>query len=338
MTALREYEKLEATGLWRETLETQRREVFVGFGNTSLMIRNKADEALSHWSLPAVQRLNPGQMPALYAPNSEASETLEIEDQTMVEAIEKVRTSIERRRPHPGRLRLAVFLGLTVTIAALGIFWLPGALERHTVGVVPYEKRLLIGQALLANITRLSGKPCETLSGAAAREKLTRRLFENEPGQLVIVPDGIAKSALLPGRFVLLNKALVEDFEGPEVVAGYVQLELARASIQDPLGRMLSYLGGLASFRLLTTGEVKAEDLRAYAQYLLTAPAPMPPNGVILARFKAAGFSSSPLAYEIDTSGETTLALIESDPYRNTPHPPLLSDSSWVSLQSICGG
>jgi len=338
MTALREYEKLEATGLWRETLATQRRGVYVSFGNTSLMICNQADEALSHWSLPAVQRLNPGQMPALFAPNSEASETLEIEDQTMVDAIEKVRASIDRRRPHPGRLRLAVFLGLSATIAALGIFWLPGALERHTVGVVPYEKRLLIGQALLANIIRLSGKPCDTASGAVARERLALRLFGKSSGRLVIVSGGITKSALLPGRFVLLNKALVEDFEGPEVVAGYVQLELARASMQDPLGRMLSFLGGLASFRLLTTGEVKDDDLRAYAQHLLTTPAPMPPDDVILARFKAAGFSSSPLAYEIDITGETTLALIESDPYRNTPHPPLLSDSSWVSLQSICGG
>ena len=44
MTALRKYEKLEATALWRETLATQRREVYVSFGDTSLVIRNQADD------------------------------------------------------------------------------------------------------------------------------------------------------------------------------------------------------------------------------------------------------------------------------------------------------
>jgi len=338
MTALKEYEKLEATGLWRETLATQRREVYVAFGDTSVMIKNQADEPLSHWSLAAVERINPGKMPAIFSPNADASETLEIEDEIMVAAIEKVRSAINRRRPHPGRVRLAVFLGLSVTIAALGIFWLPGALERHTVKVVPFEKSVDIGRALLAEITRLSGKACSTTSGAVARNKLSARLFGSGHGQLVIVSQGITKSALLPGRFVLLNKTLVEDFEGPEVAAGYVELELARAQAEYPLSRMLSYLGGLASFRLLTTGEVQSEDLRNYAQYLLTAPAPLPDQAALLARFEQAGFASSPLAYELDFSGESTLRLIEADPFRNKPYPALLSDSDWVSLQGICGG
>lgn len=337
MTALKQYEKLESTALWRETLATQRREVYVTFGDTSLMIRNKANDPLSHWSLPAVQRLNPGKMPALFAPNPDASETLEIEDTTMVEAIEKVRAAIDRRRPHPGRLRLAILISLTALILLLGVFWLPTALRNHTVGIVPYEKRLLLGRALLANITRLSGKACSTPAGAAARDKLASRLFGADKGRIVILSQGTSKSALLPGRIVLLNKTLVEDFEGPEVAAGYVELELALAETKDPLARMLTYLGGLASFRLLTTGEVEAEDLRKYSEYLLTAKAEMPSNQVLLTRFANAGFSSSPLAYELDPSGETTLTLIEADPFRNAKTAPLLSDSDWVSLQGICG-
>lgn len=337
MTALKQYEKLESTALWRETLATQRREVYVNFGDTSLMIRNKADDPLSHWSLPAVQRLNPGKMPAVFAPNSDASETLEIEDTTMVEAIEKVRAAIDRRRPHPGRLRLVILASLTGVILLLGVFWLPAALRNHTVGVVPYEKRLLLGRALLANMTQLSGKACTTPAGAAARDKLASRLFGTGKGRIVILSQGTSKSALLPGRIVLLNKTLVEDFEGPEVVAGYVELELTRAETQDPLARMLAYLGGLASFRLLTTGEVKVEDLRKYSEYLLTAKSDIPSSQMLLARFSAAGFSSSPLAYELDPSGETTLTLIEADPFRNAKTAPLLSDADWVSLQGICG-
>jgi len=337
MTALKEFEKLEATGLWRETLATQRREVYVSFGDTSLIIKNKADDPLSHWSLPAVHRINPGKMPALYAPNSDASETLEIEDSTMVGAIEKVRAAIERRRPHPGRLRLATFLALTVVVLALGIFWLPGALEKHTVEVVPFEKRVQIGRALLSNISQLSGRSCSTTAGNIARKKLGLRLLGDDQRQLVILSDGITKSALLPGGIFLLNKSLVEDFESPEVAAGYVELELARRTQVDPLARMLTYLGGLSSFRLLTTGEVSHDDLRDYAQYLLTAEPAMPPTALLLAQFEKAGFSSAPFAYAMDISGETTLPLIEADPFRNQPYQPLLSDADWINLQGICG-
>ncbi|MGL4279888.1 MAG: hypothetical protein ACRCS0_05955, partial [Albidovulum sp.] len=65
MTALREYQRLESTGLWRDAPGAQKREVFVAFGDATLVISEaKSHRPLTHWSLPAIQRLNPGQMPA----------------------------------------------------------------------------------------------------------------------------------------------------------------------------------------------------------------------------------------------------------------------------------
>ncbi|MCA8869914.1 MAG: hypothetical protein KDA67_14765 [Rhodobacteraceae bacterium] len=337
MTALKQFEKLESTALWRETLATQRREVIVSFGNASLVIRNNRDEPLSHWSLPAVERLNPGKSPALYAPNLDASETLEIEDQTMIEAIEKIRAAIQRRRPHPGRLRLAVFLGLSLAVVALLVFWLPGALERHTARVVPFETRQQIGREVLGQIMRLTGKACSSSLGDRALRNLERRLLDKRKGRIVILADGIAKSAHLPGGFILLNKVLLEDSEQAEIAGGYVLLEQLRADQRDPLRDLLANAGSRATFRLLTTGKIDDAALKSYAQYVLTAEAPMPQDPDLLARFSRAGFASSPLAYEIDISGETTLGLIEADPYLNKPYQPLLSDADWVSLQGICG-
>jgi len=337
MTALKQYEKLEAPGLWRESLATQRREVYVSFGDTSLVIRNQAEEPLAHWSLPAVQRLNPGQEPAVYSPNADANETLEIDDSTMIEAIEKVRSAIEKRRPHPGRLRLVILASIVAVIAALGVFWLPGALERHTVRVVPFETRQQIGEQVLTHITRLTGKACSNPLGDRALTSLTTRLLANPRGRVLVLADGITKSASLPGGIILLNKVLVEDHEQPEVAAGYIVLEQLRSSAVDPLSRLLKHAGGVATFRLLTTGSIDDAALRAFAQYVLTAPSEMPSDSMLLARFKSARFSSSPLAFEIDISGETTLPLIEADPFGNQSYTPLLSDANWVSLQGICG-
>ncbi len=69
MTALKKYQKLESTGLWRESARGQRREVIVNFGEASLVLSDpRSENALSHWSLPAVERLNPGEMPATLRP------------------------------------------------------------------------------------------------------------------------------------------------------------------------------------------------------------------------------------------------------------------------------
>ena len=338
MTALKQYEKIEAPGLWRETATSQRREVYVSFGNTSLVVHNNNEDVLSHWSLPAIQRLNPGKLPALFSPSPDTSETLEIDDSTIVDAIEEVRAAIERRRPHPGRLRLFIFAALTLSILALAYFWLPGALERHTIRVVPPETRQQIGAQILGHITRLTGNSCSSRQGDAALRRLAERILTNPRGNIVILADGITKSTHLPGGFILLNKNLIQDHERVEVAAGYVLMEQIHASTIDPLSRLLQHAGGIETLRLLTTGEVSDTALRAFAQDVLVDNRAMPEESILLKSFEIAGFASSPLAYAIDISGETTIALIEADPFLNTPYRPLLNDPDWVRLQTICGG
>ena len=100
MTALTEYDRLEASGIWRPAPYIQRRDVLVSLGEATLSILDQREQALAHWSLPAVERMNPGQMPALYAPGIDASEQLELDDETMIKAIEKVRSVVARHRPH----------------------------------------------------------------------------------------------------------------------------------------------------------------------------------------------------------------------------------------------
>ena len=105
MTALNEYQRLESTGIWRASPDEQRRDVMVSVGDASLVIYDSAGRPLGHWSLPAVIRLNVGTRPALFAPGPDAPEELEINEDEMIDAIEKVRKTIEKRRPRQGRLR-----------------------------------------------------------------------------------------------------------------------------------------------------------------------------------------------------------------------------------------
>ncbi|MEL6957772.1 MAG: hypothetical protein AAGL89_02330 [Pseudomonadota bacterium] len=336
-TALDAYARLESGGLWRETPDAQRREVVVSFGQATLVISDNAGRPLTHWSLPAVSRLNAGERPALFSPDTGATETLEIADDMMIDAMETVRKTVKRRRARPGRLRgvsLAVILG---GIAALGVFWLPDALVREAQAVVPPVQRAEIGATLLGHIQRVTGPACRSPLGMRAAERLHAEALGAEAGgQVFVVPSGPDRAVYLPGGLIVMNRDLIEDTDDPAVVAGHILAATATGLEQDPLVRLLETSGLGTTFGLLTTGEIAAETLESYAETLFAAPPERPANDTLLPLFAQAGIPSTPYAYAVDITGERTLPLIEADPMVGQPAPALLSDADWISLQGIC--
>lgn len=337
MTALKKYARLESPGLWRETPAAQLREVIVSFGEASLILSDvKTETPLTHWSLPAVERLNPGEMPALFSPGIEHTETIELDDTAMVEAIETVRGAIEARRPRPGRLRGAILAAGLAAGAALAVFWLPGAMITYTASVIPAATRAEIGRLALADLARVSGQPCTATLADRALSRLSDRLFGPGAVTLVVVPEAVPGALPLPGRLVVLNRRLIEDQDGPEPVAGHALAARARAEATDPMIALLTYVGLRATFGVLTSGTLDPAALRGYAEQALTAPPAPVGTDALLARFETARVSSAAYAYAVDPSGETVLPLIEGDPMRGAARVPILPDAEWVSLQGIC--
>ena len=337
MTALREYERLEASGLWRPTPEEQRREIIVSIGEATLTITDLNDRALAHWSLAAVERKNPGDFPAIYHPDGDPGETLELpEDETaMIEAIERLRAAISRARPRPGRLRLFGVGASVAAVLAVLLVWLPGAMLRHTVQVVPEIKRQEIGVALLDRIERVAGRACTTPETGPVLDALARRTGVR---RLVVLRTGVKTALNLPGGIVLLNRSVIEDHEDPAVAAGHILVERARAQDLDPLAEFLDHGGPVATFRLLTSGHVTQGALDSYAERVLVAPRPVLDDESILTAFAAAEIPSTPYAYARDITGESVLGLIEADPMAGRDPAPVLPDRDWVLLQGICGG
>lgn len=338
MTALPQYDRLEAPGIWRETPQAQRQEVIVSFGDATLVIADdRSARALAHWSLPAMVRRNPGKRPALYAPSEQEGEELELADETMIEAIEKVHAVLEARRPHPGRLRSAFSIGAGVALAGLAVLWLPGALIEQAARVAPEAKRVEIGRQVLAELSTLTGAPCRASAGDAALKALAARL--SGPEQILVLPQALKGARRLPGKIAVIGRGLIEKVDTPEAAAGQIiAAELAGAE-QDPLLTLLRWTGARAAFKLLTTGDLPASALQGYGEVLLATPPARPADEPLLAAFAAAGVSSTPYAFSVDPSGESVLGLIEADPFRDAPAPrPVLDDANWVALQDICGG
>ncbi len=336
MTVLREFQRLEAAGIWRPSPDDQRRDVIVSLGDATLTITDMRDRPLAHWSLAAVERANPGVFPAIFHPDGDPGETLELaEDETMMlTAIERVHTAIERSRPHPGRLRVYGGLGAIALAAALLVFGLPATMRSQTLSAVSELHRKAIGQALLGRIERVSGQACSTPEADPILKKLADRTGVR---RVAILRDGLADSLTLPGRIVLINRKYVEAYEDPAVAAGAVLAERARAEARDPMADVLDIGGLTATFRLLTTGEIKRETLDRYSEVMLAAPRPEVEDETLLAEFARTAIPSTPYAFARDPSGESTVSLIEADPRAGRELAPVLNDRDWVQLQNICG-
>lgn len=342
MTALQKYQRIEASGLWRSHAQAQRREVIVSIGDATLVITDTKEQPLTHWSLAAVERANPGELPAIYHPDGDPDEVLELpaDETQMIEAIEKLRQAIGRTRPKPGRLRLYILTGIITTVLALAVFWLPGAMLNHATRVVPDARRSELGDRLLIHAQRVTGQACQIPNADTALRALARRVRvqDTQVSRIVVMRAGLSETVLLPGRILLISRRLIEDYEDPGVAAGFITAELVRARLNDPLKQLLSAGGFLETLRLLTTGTLPDETLAAYAETVLSQPRSPIPENALLAGFAAAQLSSAPYAYALDISGEATLPLIEADPMRTQTAPQILSDADWVRLQEICNG
>jgi hypothetical protein len=340
MTALRKYQRLECGGLWRETPQDQRREVLVRFGEATLVLSDpKSGAAISHWSLPAIERVNPGTEPPVFAPGREAIESLELTDPDMIAALGTVRQAVQAAIARPGRLRGVLLAGTTVAVVLAAVVWLPGALVRHTASVVPASQRADIGQRALDDLVRVTGATCNNQLGLQALAALSERVFGPvDTPILYILPDGVDLPLHLPGDVIILPRRLVEQANGPEAAAGAALVERLRSKARDPIIPLLDHAGLRATLQLLTTADLPDSALVGYGETILRAAPVALTDASMLAAFEAAQIPATPYALALDPDGTATAGLLSADPYKGLAPSPLISDESWIALQGICGG
>lgn len=343
MTAITKYQRLEGPGLWSGSVQDQRRDVTVKFGDATLIIMDsRADKVLSHWSLPAIIHLNPGETPALYSPGVDASEVLELDDETLIDAIGTIHAALTTPQGWRPRVRRAALWGSLALLLLAVVFLLPGRLYQHTASVAPLPKREQIGQMVLDDLARVGLVQCRNPQGAAALAQLQGRVLPAAQ-RIVAVSSTDAdrfagfRSAYLPGRTVVVNAGLIQQLDSPSALAGFLLAEGVRITQHDPLLPILRHAGVTATFRLLTTGDLAAESVRDYGPALLESTPPPIDEDALLLRFEQAEISSQDYARALRGASDQAARLIERDPYGQTPATrPVMSDGAWVSLQGIC--
>ncbi len=333
MTVLAKYQRLEAEAVWRASAEAQRKDVIVSIGEATITISAANGTALAHWSLPAIERLNPGEEPALYAPGPQSPERLELAEPEMLAAVDSVLKAIQSGTRNTGRMRRLVSLAAGLAIMVAAALWLPNAIVRYTASLVPDVARASIGTDLLAELDRVAGAPCNAPAGLQALEQLDTRLFGDTPRDLVILRSALKETTHLPGGTILIAHTLVEDYETPDVLAGYILAEDLRRSQTDPLARLLGRAGLRSALTLLLQGRVPEKGLKRMAEGVV-ADSPVPvADGDLINRMTAVKVPSEPYAYARDFSGESTETLIAANSANTVP---ILDDGNWIALQRIC--
>lgn len=340
MTALDRYQRLEGTGLWRPVAGTQRRDVAVRLGKSSLIIADaRSGTVLSHWALSTVRRINPGRKPAAYQPGPDTEpdgESLQTEDDLLIEAIETIRQALSPP-PRTRQLRLAASALAAVLIVA-GVAWLPQVLVARTAQIVPQAMRAQIGREALDDLARPGGpvRVCAEASGRQALSGLRNRVLG--PNWRVVVLDGLDgfEAGHLPGQMAVLSRALVERLDSPEALAGWMLAEEQAAAARDPMLDALRHAGIRATLSLLSTAALPDRALNGYAGARLTRAPAWPEIAPLAARLAELGISPLPYADSLPPAAARQAAILGAA--EAEAGPPLLSDGEWLTLQAVCQG
>ena len=334
MTVLARYQRLEALGLWRADEDAQRREVVVSIGEATLTLTELNGRVVTQWSLPALRRANPGRRPAIFTLDGFESETLEIADPDMIDALEAVMATLTEAPRGPGRLRASVVAATLGAVALAVVLWLPDAIAGYVARVAPPGVRAGLTQHVLTEVQSLTGRACDAPAGRRALSRLQARVFPSGDLRLAVLPSVLGDARLLPGDLMVIGRGLVEDHETPEVVAAHLAAERLRHAGADPLRTYLRDLGFVASVRLLTTGRIDSDSVSDWAARRLVAPQDAVDDEALLRELDALGIAARPYGQALDITGETTRPFLEAPPLAALR--PVLEDGDWLALQRIC--
>ncbi len=262
MTAIDTYLRLESTGQWRQD-GAEPQEVLVSFGNATLVLSDFSDSPLAHWALVAIRRLSLTDGVATYAPDGEATETLEIDDPEMIEAIAQVsrlRPVSEKPRKWGRVLALVLLLGAVGYAGSVA----PAKLRGQALEMTTKDSARQLGwqmlEALDLQVCRSAGVDNTLLS-------LGKLSFPKGGYTIQVTRNGPA-GASFPGGLILVNEAALQQMTTPTQLVRWVQKQ---AENRPPLDQVFEAPPLKDIFTYVTTGGLPAGSLKTSAETVLAA-------------------------------------------------------------------
>lgn len=259
MTALDDFDRLEAVGRLKRTAEDAGVEVVVTFGEATLTmnaLNPSGDTPMSHWSIAAVTLQSETEARAIYRLDAQSDETLTIEDQTFRAAMTRVlqnRTTVTHRRPK--RKWMTLGLGL----AALGLLsavLLPKLITGTATSMISPERAQILAAEMVPMIHARTGPACETPLSETALNRLAKTLNPDGGAVLKIHDMGDVGTISLPGGQILLSEQVLADAPNNATIAAWGALGIAGMIDSSAISELFAETGTWDALSFLSTGEL----------------------------------------------------------------------------------
>ena len=333
MNPIKDFDRLESLGLWRAADARQRVEVIVSFGKETLVLSDINNNPLTHWSLASIEHLGSSENGSIFAADADGTETLEIEDPTMIAAISKVRNIIASARPHPGRLRFILRIAAILFFVVLTLFWMPAQIKDYAARIVPPAKTAEISANVLTAMEDITGPKCEGHAGQSSLAALKARLLPDADITLHVLQLGSKQSTRLPNGDIILNDAILQNTDQPEILAGYILTEHTAEANKPITASLFENLSVFQAVRFLANGQIKQDEIERLANELIFSKSSFPNDQQLHLAFFEAQTPHEAFALHANLP-----ALHARSNIRLGDTSPLLSDAEWIALTEICNG
>ena len=338
MTVHPGFEVLECVGIWTRTQRARPQEIIVQLGVESLTLRNKDESVITHWSRHILYEFPAPENKAIFSPDPETGEQVIIEDPLMIAVIrgdQYIEDPSQNSAPISFGIPWIKIIALFIILAGI-IYYTSEEIIKSTSGIVSAEKRAVIGEHLYSHLLNSESEECQSDAGNSAKKKLLARVVPDLQLDIRIVESVPFMSMSLPSRIVILNAALLEKYDGPEVVAGYIILEAERYRKFDILLPLLvdADLGDL--FNLTVGRNIDFEYYRLYADRLLVGNLIEVDLSQVIEEIKKRAFPSIPFGHVYASTGGDAAPFLSDKKYLIDPYMPLLTDNEWQELRNIC--
>ncbi len=323
---------LEGPGRWRETKGAPERAVEVRLGTDTLVIRDPGGSPLSHWVLAGITESGPAAAP-VFAASAETGETLTFDDAQLVAALRSAARPVRLSPSVPpaaaarGR-SFAAPLALLALLGA-GIAFGPDLIRAQAARMMPPEKAEETGDRMLLDLMEARGGGlCSGQDGLRTLERIAEPLVgaDARPVRTRVLELGEVPVAMLPGRTVVLDRAMIAEAADPAEIAGWIALALER----DAVGDLMRVAGPVQDLRYIFTGDIGAPALARATDAAIVPPAP---EEATAAAGRIAGLGIDPGSF-VTALRHRGLDILP--PSVDAPAPLAIPAADWDALADIC--
>ena len=329
MTALDEYDRLEAVAVLKRSGEDEGTEVVVTFGEATLTMNaltDGGDTPISHWSLAAIDLIEKTDSKAVYSLNAMTEEVLEVEDDTFQRALAKV---LQDRRSYgtapKGRRKFWIAGGL-LGVGALAYLFLPAFVANVAKGMISPERAELLATEMIPMIEDRTGPPCGNASGLVVLEELAERINPSGGTSLRVHDLGDANVISLPGGTVLINRAIIEAAP-QDTLTAWVAIGVANVIESPAISELFENQGLMDGLGFLASGQLSRSKKEAAVNRLLTSTSTISP--VVME-------NAAQLLANANLPGSGLEAIRAGTPSNGQAD--ILSAQKWAALRGICSG